>query len=519
MTNDILKFELPKDQSSIIKVFGVGGGGCNAVKHMYEQGIKGVDFIVCNTDAQSLETNPVPFKIQIGEKGLGAGSVPTVGKEAARKDIEKLKSALEHNTEMIFITAGMGGGTGTGAAPVLAELAKEMGILTVGIVTLPFGFEGRKRREYADAGINELKQHVDALLVICNDKLRELYGNLGVTDAFNKADNILTTAAKSIAEIITNEGLINVDLEDVKTVMRESGVAIMGSGKASGENRAHEAVEQALKSPLLNDSNITGAKNILLYLAYGNEMLSMDEITEITDYVNDEAGTDANVIWGYGIDSELDSEITVTLIATGFNPSSELNSTADSSVKSKIHPLKIHPVSENSERREPKSITNFEVLQKNTDGDSSQPDITNGPLAATTSSSATIVHNLFDEPQNAKLLETENSLYPSLKSSSANENETSTPVTDFQISESAQDNSDAINNSRAEVLKKYNTMLKTEAGLVSIENTPAYLRKGIQINDSMSSTEKQSSSLRIAQTDDNQVAIERKNPYLFDNVD
>ncbi len=517
MTNDILKFELPKDQSSIIKVFGVGGGGCNAVRHMYEQGIKGVDFIVCNTDAQSLETNPVPYKIQIGEKGLGAGSVPSVGQEAARKDIEKLKAALEHNTEMIFITAGMGGGTGTGAAPVLAELAKEMGILTVGIVTLPFGFEGRKRREYADAGINELKQHVDALLVICNDKLRELYGNLGVKEAFDKADNILTTAAKSIAEIITNEGSINVDLEDVKTVMRASGVAIMGSGKANGENRAHEAVEQALKSPLLNDSNIIGAKNILLYLAYGNEELSMDEITEITDYVNDEAGVEANIIWGYGVDAELDNEITVTLIATGFNPSNELNAKSDAASKSIVHPLKMNVEVVKPIHSTPTSITSFEVMQKSVDNDYPQSEPT--AMASLPRTGTTIVHNLFEENQSVKSTETENSLSPTLKSVSAPKEDDQPMVTDFKESENTQEAPNAANASRIDVLRKYNTMIKTEDGLVSIESVPAYQRKGIQINDSISSSEKQSSALSFTQTDDEQVTIERRNPYLFDNVD
>jgi cell division protein FtsZ len=523
MTNDILKFELPKDQSSIIKVFGVGGGGCNAVKHMYEQGIKGVDFIVCNTDAQSLETNPVPYKIQIGKKGLGAGSVPSVGKEAAMEDIEKLKEALATNTEMVFITAGMGGGTGTGAAPVLAELAREMGILTVGIVTLPFGFEGRKRRGYADEGINDLKEHVDALLVICNDKLRELYGNLKVTEAFSKADNILTTAAKSIAEIITNEGSINVDLEDVKTVMRESGVAIMGSGRASGEDRARKAVEEALSSPLLNDSNITGAKNILLYLAYGADEhaeLSMDEITEITDFVNDEAGAEANVIWGHGIDDSLGSDISVTIIATGFKALEDLTLTSSNNKNTIVHPLKMSvPEKEIIQAPANGSLTNIEMVQRVNEDIAPDYDFTNTSTAPV--NTATIVHNLFDEPTVTQTTSVENELTPMLKTSvdyaseSVQEkiNPIEIPMDDYQEATTS------VNATRIDVMRKYSNMIRTEEGLSAIENVPAYMRKGIQLNDPISSSEMQSSALSISQTSDNQTVIDRKNKYLFDNVD
>lgn len=520
MTNDILKFELPKDQSSIIKVFGVGGGGCNAVKHMYEQGIHGVDFIVCNTDAQSLETNPVPYKIQIGKKGLGAGSVPSVGKEAAMEDIEKLKAALATNTEMVFITAGMGGGTGTGAAPVLAQLARDMGILTVGIVTLPFGFEGRKRRGYADEGINDLKNHVDALLVICNDKLRELYGNLKVTEAFSKADNILTTAAKSIAEIITNEGSINVDLEDVKTVMRESGVAIMGSGRASGEDRAHKAVEEAMSSPLLNDSNITGAKNILLYLAYGADEhaeLSMDEITEITDYVNNEAGEDANVIWGHGIDDSLGSDISVTLIATGFKALEDLTLNHSTTRNTIVHPLKVaSPVKEIVQESSNMPLTNIEMVQRSNDDYKNETDFTNTAIAP--SGNAAIVHNLFDEPApKAHSSSIENELTPTLKVTSEfsadKSNIVEIPEDDYQEASSS------VNATRIDVMRKYSHMIKTEEGLTAIENEPAYLRKGIQLNDPISSSEMQSSPLSISQNNENQTVIDRRNKYLFDNVD
>jgi len=317
--SDMLKFEMPKNQSSIIKVIGVGGGGSNAVTHMFKQGIRGVDFIICNTDCQALDTSPVPMKIQLGTKGLGAGSIPQVGKEAANENIDQIRKILENNAKMVFITAGMGGGTGTGAAPVIAALAKELGILTVGIVTLPFSFEGRKRSQQARAGIDELRKSVDTLLIICNDKLRELEGDLKLSEAFGKADNILTVAAKGIAEIITVTGYINVDFEDVKTVMKDSGKAIMGSGMASGENRALEAVQQAMTSPLLDDANIRGASNILLYISSGNAEITLDEVMEITDYIQHEAGSTADIIWGNGTDETLGDKISITLIATGFD--------------------------------------------------------------------------------------------------------------------------------------------------------------------------------------------------------
>lgn len=317
-----MKFDLPKENSSIIKVLGVGGGGSNAVNHMYRQGINGVDFLVCNTDQQALDVSPVPLKVQLGAtltEGRGAGSLPEVGKNAATENIDDLKSIISTNTKMVFITAGMGGGTGTGAAPVIAKTAREMGVLTVGIVTMPFFFEGRKRRQQAEAGIEEIRQNVDTLLIINNEKLREMCGNLPIAQAFAMADNVLTTAAKGIAEIITRTGYINVDFEDVRTVMTESGVAIMGSAAAEGEDRAIKAVEKALSSPLLNDNNIEGARYVLLNITFGNQEVLMDEISDITDYIQDEAGSSADVIWGYGMDESLGDQLSVTIIATGFN--------------------------------------------------------------------------------------------------------------------------------------------------------------------------------------------------------
>lgn len=319
-----MEFDMPKGQSSIIKVIGVGGGGSNAVNHMFNLGIKGVDYIVCNTDCQALEISPIPVKIQLGPsltEGRGAGSIPEIGKNAANENIEEITEILKKNTKMVFVTAGMGGGTGTGAAPVIAKLAKDMGILTVGIVTVPFNFEGRKRRQQAEAGLEEMRKNVDTLLVINNERLREMYGNLSLGNAFSQADDVVTTAAKGIAEVISVTGSINVDFNDVNTVMKDSGVAIMGSATAEGENRAIEAVQKALLSPLLNDNDIVGAQYVLLNITYGEKEVLMDEIADITDYIQDEAGSTADVIWGHAYDSSLGDAVCVTLIATGFNSS------------------------------------------------------------------------------------------------------------------------------------------------------------------------------------------------------
>jgi cell division protein FtsZ len=338
----MMQFDLPKDQNSIIKVIGVGGGGSNAVNHMYRQGINGVDFLICNTDQQALDASPVPTKVQLGTAltdGRGAGSIAEVGHNAALENYEEIRELLQ-GTRMVFITAGMGGGTGTGAAPVIAQIAKEMGILTVGIVTYPFQFEGKKRAKQAEEGITQLRQNVDTLLVVCNDKLREMYGNLSLKEAFGKADDILTTAAKGIAEVITVTGYINVDFEDVRTVMSNSGVAIMGSAKASGENRALRAVQEAMASPLLNDNNIKGANYILLNITSGISEVMMDEIAEITDYIQDEAGSTAEIIWGTGMDETLGDNISVTLIATGFKSSMQVGSELEAKPAKIVHELK-----------------------------------------------------------------------------------------------------------------------------------------------------------------------------------
>ncbi len=328
MADNMYKFDLPSHHKSIIKVIGVGGGGSNAVNHMYNLGIKDVEFVVCNTDIQALESSPVPNKLQLGVSltgGLGAGANPEKGKHAALESKEEIREMLSEDTRMVFITAGMGGGTGTGAAPVIAEVAKEMDILTVGIVTAPFLFEGRKKMKAANEGISELKSNCDTVLVILNDKLREIFGNLAIREAFAQADNVLTTAAKGIAEIITVPGYVNVDFEDVKTVMKNAGAAVMGSAQTYGENRALRAAEEALNSPLLNNQNITGAEKILLSIMSGEDAeLQMDELADITDYMQEFAGDEAEVIFGHGVDPNLEENIRVTVIATGFDNDEEI---------------------------------------------------------------------------------------------------------------------------------------------------------------------------------------------------
>ena len=336
-----IAFDLPKNQSNVIKVIGVGGGGSNAINHMHKQGIKGVDFVICNTDAQALNTSGVPNKIQLGinlTEGLGAGANPEIGSKAALESAEDIKNMLNVNTKMIFITAGMGGGTGTGAAPVIAQMAKEMDILTVGIVTMPFSFEGKIRNDQAQIGIETLREHVDSLVVINNNKLRDVYGNLGFKAGFAKADEVLSTASKGIAEVITHHYTQNIDLRDAKTVLSNSGTAIMGSATSSGSNRAQEAIMKALDSPLLNDNKITGAKNVLLLIVSGNEEITIDEIGEINDHIQEQAGYGANIIMGVGDDSLLEDSISVTIIATGFNIDQQ-DEISNTEAKKVIHTL------------------------------------------------------------------------------------------------------------------------------------------------------------------------------------
>jgi len=363
---DDITFDLPKNQSNVIKVIGVGGGGSNAINHMFQQGIKGVDFVICNTDAQALENSTVPIKIQLGvglTEGLGAGANPEIGEKAAIESELDIKQMLDLNTKMVFITAGMGGGTGTGAAPVIAKMARELNILTVGIVTIPFEFEGKMRNAQAQKGVERLRAQVDSLIVINNNKLREVYGNLGFKAGFSKADEVLATAARGIAEVITHHYTQNIDLRDAKTVLSNSGTAIMGSAVSSGTSRAHEAISKALDSPLLNDNKIVGAKNVLLLIVSGGDEITIDEIGEINDHIQAEAGNSANIIMGVGEDETLGEAISVTIIATGFNAEQQ-NDIVNIESKKIIHTLEDEQKSEHQLLTTDKPETTIAFLQK-----------------------------------------------------------------------------------------------------------------------------------------------------------
>ncbi|WP_242117666.1 cell division protein FtsZ [Aestuariivivens sediminicola] len=385
-----ISFDLPKNQSNVIKVIGVGGGGSNAINHMFQQGIKGVDFYICNTDAQALQNSGVPNKIQLGvnlTEGLGAGANPEIGEQSAVESFEEISRMLDTNTKMVFITAGMGGGTGTGAAPIIAKMAKDQDILTVGIVTMPFQFEGKMRLEQSQKGIEKLRDVVDSLIVINNNKLREVYGNLGFKAGFSKADEVLSTAARGIAEVITHHYTQNIDLRDAKTVLSNSGTAIMGSAIASGQNRAEEAIRKALDSPLLNDNKITGAKNVLLLIVSGSHEITIDEIGDINDHIQDEAGHGANIIMGVGEDESLEESIAVTIIATGFNVEQQ-DEISNTETKKVVHsledehdfaakakdPVIITPVIEMEEKKEKKEA---HIVRHTLDMEEDESEVTN----------------------------------------------------------------------------------------------------------------------------------------------
>lgn len=505
MNSDMIKFDLPKNQSSIIKVIGVGGGGSNAVNHMFKQGIEGVDFFVCNTDAQALDISPVPNKIQLGvnlTEGRGAGSIPEVGRKAAIEDIERIKEVFGSNTKMLFITAGMGGGTGTGATPIIAKAAKETGILTVGIVTIPFSFEGRKRRQQAEEGLRELMAGVDTLLIISNDRLRELYGNLSVTEAFAKADNVLTTGAKGIAEIITLTGNINVDFADVRTVMSDSGVAIMGTGIADGESRARNAVETALSSPLLNDNQITGAKNILLNITSGKEEILMDEITEITDYIQNEAGSSADIIWGLGKDDTLENKICVTLVATGFDANNKLYDIEYQPVKRKVVTLeeklqkKEDPyIKPDNQIAEIETEEGFKLVKKEV-----------GPEVQKTKES--------QEPA----LISDHSMLKFKERLSESRAETLRQIPRHEEDLSNEEKQERIKE-RETRLKNLSIQIKTPEGLADLEKQPAYVRRKVMLNPVPASNESQISRYTLTESGDKKTQIKSNNSFLHDNVD
>ncbi len=392
-------FDLPKGNSSIIKVIGVGGGGNNALKHMYERGIHGVDFVICNTDSQTLDNNPVSNKVQLGvtiTEGLGAGADPEVGEKAAIESIEDIKASMGQNTKMVFITAGMGGGTGTGAAPVIAKVAKDMGILTVGIVTVPFSFEGKRRLEQADLGLEKLRNNVDSLIVINNDKLRQQYGNLGFKSGFSKADEVLTNAAKGMAEVITGYFDVNIDFRDAKSVLQNSGTALMSNGVASGENKAEEAVKKALDSPLLNDNKITGARNVLLLIRSGSEEVTMDEIGVIMDHIQKEAGNTADIIFGVGADEELGDAVSVLVIATGFAKDHQKHSGTSEKIKFSLTDTMATPAKPESpfkQKAEKEEITREDFARKSLFVLDDEDDFQTPQFSAKTSEKKTVIES------------------------------------------------------------------------------------------------------------------------------
>lgn len=503
-----MEFDLLKDKTSIIKVIGVGGGGSNAVNHMYRQGIKGVEFFVCNTDAQALEISPVPSKIQLGlslTDGRGAGSMPEVGRNAAIENIDELKRILSDNTKMVFITAGMGGGTGTGAAPIIAQAAKEMGILTVGIVTVPFQFEGKKRKDQANSGIDELKKNVDTLLIICNDKLREMYGNLKLGEAFNHADDILTIAAKGIAEIITVTGYINVDFEDVKTVMTNSGRAIMGSAVAGGDNRALNAVQQALASPLLDDSNIVGARYILMNIASGSSEVTMDEIGSITDYIQDEAGLTADIIWGNCYDEALGDKLSVTIIATGFKTKSEQELEADRTKKI------VHELNGDS-RKEVKTapVVKSEVKEQ-TVVSNDEPVLVTRKVQQDLTFEFEIAGNTQKDNISAPMAEKAEEPQPkSEKPVQAASQPTIIDPMDEQLRKSRE---------RIQKLKALNYRMASNTNIADMEKVPAYLRHGVKLDNVPHSSEPHISRYTLNAEEEKKPELRQNNSYLHDNVD
>lgn len=537
-----MEFELPKDNfSSIIKVIGVGGGGGNAVNHMYHMGIKGVDFVVCNTDVQALEVSPVPYKIQLGPsltEGRGAGSIPEIGKNAAIENVEEIREYLSKDAKMVFITAGMGGGTGTGAAPVIARIAKELGILTVGIVTVPFNFEGRKRRIQASEGLESMRQAVDTLLVINNERLREITGNLSIGEAFGKADDIVATAARGIAEVIEITGAINVDFNDVSTVMRNSGVAIMGSASAEGDSRAIKAVESALESPLLNDNDISGAEYVLLNVTYGDVEVTMDEISEITDFIQDAAGSTADVIFGHGKDDSLGAHLSVTVIATGFSSSPITGFeqapkknvvTLSEEQKTEVTTPMNSPTESNNIWAGAKEITETqdEPYLKSTEetvSETFQPE--------TTSKTWT----LDDEPQ--KEMDFGWNQTPEsnvVEDSISSEMESETEVTRYVLDDDTDTKFDLENNVSKRVLspeeqqqksqerlariQEYTMKLKKNDGILEFESEPAYRRRNIELDESTPSKDEDVSRFSVNKNDDDSSSLSGNNSFLHDNVD
>ncbi|MGB2039238.1 MAG: cell division protein FtsZ [Flavobacteriales bacterium] len=568
-----MHFNLPQSSNSPIKVIGVGGGGSNAVNTMYQRGINGVDFIVCNTDAQALDISPVPRKVQLGATltgGQGAGSLPEVGKNAAIESLDEVLNLLGTDTSMVFLTAGMGGGTGTGAAPVIAQACKERGILTVGIVTVPFLFEGRRRNQQATEGLGQMRAAVDTLLIIRNDKLRELFGNQTIRSAFANADEILCTAAKGIAEVITLTGEINVDMNDVNTVMRNSGRAIMGSGSASGQGRAAKAVTEALESPLLNDSDITGADHVLLNITFGSEEILMDEIMEITDHIQEAAGQTAEVIWGYGTDENLGEDLCVTVIATGFEGQNlesgatpatpkkhwlsgedtdqaqpEAQATPTEATPAPEEPFLLTTDTPTAEEPATTDRLNWDVsapqkelfpsAEQNIESDvPTDAHLTNLPLnhlshaeeedtpEDTTNETAPeaaqeegfVIYNLDDAPEPQDLTpETPQASQP-------------TEAPEPQAQPSVQPSREAFAERQRQItrnLADFKSKLNLPGRIADLENEPAYKRRNISIDDTPHSSESQMSRFQLNEEVDaegnRRIELRDDNSFLHDNVD
>ncbi|WP_158795212.1 cell division protein FtsZ [Pedobacter sp. L105] len=543
-------FEMLKDKSSIIKVIGVGGGGGNAVNHMYRQGIAGVDFIICNTDAQALEFSPIPNKVQLGAsltEGMGAGSIPEVGKNSAIENIDDIKAMLGSTTKMLFITAGMGGGTGTGASPIIAQAAKELDILTVAIITTPFSFEGKRRKMQAEDGLDELKKYVDSYLVISNDRLREIFGNLTLGSAFAQADDILTTAAKGIAEIITVPGYINVDFKDVRTVMKDSGVSIMGSFACEGENRALNAVEGALASPLLKDNEIEGARYILLNISSGLREVTMDEVAIITDYIQDKAGLSADLIWGNCIDENLGDKLSVTIIATGFQTTEQRaqdkkNVKKISLLTPEEAPL-IKPVEPVNSFIEPKATSYSAEPTMKLKEDIKQSDLfgdlygNNKGRKTEEPENGVIRHTLVEEETPSVESKQEAAIDFELKVSEtdfvfetpkSNYNEPPVQAYQEEVAEPGLDDDksdesieDQLKKSKERImrLKDLSMKLRTTNGLQELENEPAYKRKQMQLQQVPHSSESQVSRFTLSNDEDGTTEIRPNNSFLHDNVD
>jgi cell division protein FtsZ len=545
-----MKFDLPKELSSIIKVIGVGGGGSNAVNHMFVQGIRGVDFIVCNTDRQALDISPVPVKLQLGPdltEGLGAGSIPDRGKDAAKENLDEIRQLLSTRTKMLFITAGMGGGTGTGAGPVVAAIARELGILTVGIVTMPFQWEGQRRKQQALAGVEELRNAVDTLLVINNDRLRDQYGNLSLDNAFMHADNVLTTAARGIVDIITKTGKVNVDFEDVKTVMTNSGVAIMGMAETEGEDRALRAAQEALDSPLLNDNDISSAKYVLLNIAYGDREILLDEVDEITAFIRKSAGQGADVIWGYGKEEGLGDKLRITIIATGFATKPETyDGTPERNTRTVIHldadrptmitqPI-VNPVSASApaapappaaveEPAEPQYYVRT-IDPKPVAPPQRSIEFETEPLAPriTTpepkpAAEEKVVINLYDASDE-----------PSVNHPADATMERETPTADAtgqrtevrEVRITPNEHQLRVEERVAKV-REMNQRMRSPNGVSEYEREPAYLRKKVQLNEGPKSTDSSISRFSLNETTDEngerRTELRKNNPHLHDRVD